>query len=153
MISRDNRRNSRWRPRWQPVLQHLSKSKKKIFTYYKTIFLKINLVNIICMTSGLQNIKTFLSWKVNVNVPARSNCVICIQKAIVPHIFICRWPGFCNNSLKTTPMYKQNYYHSIGAGFSQIKANTKTHKMASKVCALFSPKYSNKKLIHYVQQN
>ena len=50
-------------------------------------------------------------------------------------------------------MYKQNYYHLIGAGFSQTKANTKTHKMTSKVCALFSPKYSKKKLIHYVQQN
>ena len=128
MISRDNRRNSRWRPRWRPIFEHLSKSKKKVFTNYSTNLLKFKIVNIICMASGLQNIKTFLSWKVKVNVTARSNCVICIQKAIVPHIFICRLAGFCNNSLKTTPRYRQNYYHSIGAGFSQIKANTKTKR-------------------------
>ena len=49
-------------------------------------------------------------------------------------------------------MYEQNCCPSIGSGFSQFKL-TQRHKMASKVCALFSPKYLNKKITYYFQQN
>ena len=72
--------------------------------------------------------------KVKVNVHASSNCVICIQKAILPYIFICRWSDFCNNSLKFTSKYKQNYCPLIGTGFSYFNL-TQRHIRWPQRCA------------------